>query len=454
MPFPRPSARTSGTPSPVRRRWRGTSVALALVLAGCAAPQGDVGTEPGTTSSGSTDAAASSPTASSSAPADGTGAPSSSQTSPSEAAPSSGEGSSTAAADPALPLAARSHEGVPMRAFTAQERPPQFVLFSFDGGRQDARWKTFLDAAADSDAKFTVFQSAINLIETVHRENYTAPGNEPGYVGTEFGGDEAEVAQRIENINTAHAAGHEIGTHYAGHLCASTKYGADQWSTAEWEQEYGSFKDILSDPGAANPGSSLPAPEVTPEDVKGGRLPCLDGRWDQLVPMWKDNGLEYDTSRAAAASGVAWPYQEDGIWEFEMPMAWSPVLAEKGAASPYVMAMDYNFWISGNGGKDVPEDVARLTDFQYRTYRYMYDSAFAGNRAPLVFGNHFNDWGLNAFNPAVEKVMREVCVEEDTYCVTYQQMIAWLELQDPEVLAAWGAQARSATGADAQALRW
>ena len=445
MSFPRPSARTVDTPSPRRRRWWGTSVALALVLAGCAAPQGDEGTTAG--SSSATDAAVSSP-----ASADGSEA-SSSQGRSSDAA-SSGEGSPSAAADPAVPLAARSHEGVPMRAFTAEERPPQFVLFSFDGGRQDARWKTFLDAAADSDAKFTVFQSAINLIETANRENYTAPGNEPGYVGTEFGGDEAEVAQRIENINTAHAAGHEIGTHYAGHLCAPTRYGADHWSTAEWKQEYGSFTDILSDPGAYNPGSSLPALEVTPDDVKGGRLPCLDGEWDQLVPMWKDNGLEYDTSRAAATSGVAWPYQEDGIWEFEMPMTWSPVLAEKGAASPFVMAMDYNFWISGNGGKDIPEDVARLTDFQYRTYRYMYDSAFAGNRAPLVFGNHFNDWGLNAFNPAVEKVMREVCVEEDTYCVTYQQMIAWLELQDPEVLAAWRDQARSATGTDAEALGW
>lgn len=433
MSFPRPSARTVDTPSPRRRRWWGTSVALALVLAGCAAPQGDGGTE--------------------AAPSGSSDAPASSEASSSEAA-SSSEGTPSDPADPALPLAARSHEGVPMRAFTAEERPPQFVLFSFDGGRQDERWKTFLDAAADSDAKFTVFQSAINLIETSNRENYTAPGNEPGYVGTEFGGDEAEVAQRIENINTAHAAGHEIGTHYAGHLCAPTRYGADQWSTAEWKQEYGSFKDILSDPGAYNPGSTLPTLEVTPEDVKGGRLPCLDGEWDQLVPMWKDNGLEYDTSRAAAASGVAWPYQEDGIWEFEMPMTWSPVLAEKDAASPFVMAMDYNFWISGNGGKDIPEDVSRLTDFQYRTYRYMYDSAFAGNRAPLVFGNHFNDWGLNAFNPAVEKVMREVCVEEDTYCVTYQQMIAWLELQDPEVLAAWRDQARSATGTDAEALGW
>lgn len=277
MSFPRRSARTVDTPSPRRRRWWGTSVALALVLAGCAAPQGDEGTAAG--SSGATDAAVSSP-----ASADGSEASSSqgrsSDAASSPAAASSGGGSPSAAADPADPalaLAARSHEGVPMRAFTAEERPPQFVLFSFDGGRQDARWKTFLDAAADSDAKFTVFQSAINLIETANRENYTAPGNEPGYVGTEFGGDEAEVAQRIENINTAHAAGHEIGTHYAGHLCAPTRYGADHWSTAEWKQEYGSFTDILSDPGAYNPGSSLPALEVTPTTSRADVCPASTG---------------------------------------------------------------------------------------------------------------------------------------------------------------------------------
>lgn len=67
----------------------------------------------------------------------------------------------------------------------------------------------------------------------------------------------------------------------------------------------------------------------------------------------------------------------------------------------------------------------------------MFSSAHAGNRAPLVFSNHFNDWGLNAFNPAVEQTMREVCDEPDTYCVTYQQMVDWLELQDPAVLEAW-----------------
>ena len=43
MSFPRRSARTVDTPSPRRRRWWGTSVALALVLAGCAAPPGGRG---------------------------------------------------------------------------------------------------------------------------------------------------------------------------------------------------------------------------------------------------------------------------------------------------------------------------------------------------------------------------------------------------------------------------
>ena len=456
MPFPRQPARATAAPFRARRWW-GASVALALVLSGCAAPQDGEDDAQGAATSPAPASATAGEGSGTVSPSGSPGADATEATS-SASSPGSGDGSaaptSTPAPDPAAPLAARSHEGVPMRTFSSDERPPQFVLFSFDGGRQDARWKTFLDAAEDSGAKFTVFQTGINLIEDANRANYTAPGNKPGYVGTELGGDEAEVAQRIGNINTAHAAGHEIGTHYNGHLCSPTPHGGDQWTTAEWEQEYGVFLDIITDPVAYNPGSTLPDLAISPEDIKGGRLPCLDGRWDQLVPMWQDHGLVYDTSRAANATGVAWPYQEDGIWQFEMPIVWSPVLAEQKAASPLVMAMDYNFWITGNGGEDDPADTARLTDFQHRTYRYMFDSAYAGNRAPLVFGNHFNDWGLNAFNPAVERTMREVCDEPDAYCVTYQQMIDWLELQDPEVLAAWRGQSRSATGEDASALGW
>ena len=50
--------------------------------------------------------------------------------------------------------------------------------------------------------------------------------------------------------------------------------------------------------------------------------------------------------------------------------------------------------------------------------------------------------------------MREFCGEANTHCVTYQQLIDWLELQDPEVLATWQERGASATGEDAAELGW
>lgn len=54
-----------------------------------------------------------------------------------------------------------------------------------------------------------------------------------------------------------------------------------------------------------------------------------------------------------------------------------------------------------------------------------------------MIANHFNDWNGNAFNPATADFMTEVCGLPDTYCATYSDVTAWMELQDPEVLAGW-----------------
>ena len=340
-----------------------------------------------------------------------------------------------------------------MRAFTADEQPPQFILYSFDGGYQNDRWDYFQDVAEEADAKFTVFQSGIHLLADESREYYQAPGNKPGYVNKELGGDEAEIAARVTNINEAYAQGHEIGTHMNGHLCATADYGGDKWSTEEWLDELGQFQDMFADPRGVNGyGDDFPEMEVPLSAIQGTRLPCLDGTWKELVPAFDEVGIEYDTSRGTGSVGVSWPYQDDGIWAFEMPIVYSPTLADRGHDSPLVMAMDYNFWISGNGGEEA--DTAELRQFQLDTYRYMYESAYHGNRAPLVFPNHFNTWAGNAFNPAVAQSMREFCAEADTHCVTYQQLIDWLELQDPEVLAAWQERGASATGEDAAELGW
>ena len=423
---------------------------LALVLTACSAPAED-----GLTAVSSPAASATSaPTTAASSPAAASSGPGSSDA-PAAPDPAPATPSSSAAAAPSsdVPLTARSQEEVPMRAFTADEQPPQFILYSFDGGYQNDRWDYFQDVAEEADAKFTVFQSGIHLLADENREYYQAPGNKPGYVNKELGGDEAEIAARVTNINEAYAQGHEIGTHMNGHLCATADYGGDKWSTEEWLDELGQFQDMFADPRGVNGyGDDFPEMEVPLSAIQGTRLPCLDGTWKELVPAFDEVGIEYDTSRGTGSVGVSWPYQDDGIWEFEMPIVYSPTLADRGHDSPMVMAMDYNFWMSGNGGEE--SDTEELGRFQLETYRYMYESAYHGNRAPLVFGNHFNTWAGNAFNPAVAQSMREFCGEADTHCVTYQQLIDWLELQDPEVLAAWQERGASATGEDAAELGW
>ena len=66
----------------------------------------------------------------------------------------------------------------------------------------------------------------------------------------------------------------------------------------------------------------------------------------------------------------------------------------------------------------------------------MCDQAYNGNRAPILIANHFNKWNGDSFNPPAMDFMKEKCGQPDTYCATYQDVIAWMELQDPEVLAA------------------
>lgn len=347
-------------------------------------------------------------------------------------------------------------QGVPMRAFTAEEAPPQFLLYSFDGGLESDRYEYFMDAADEAGAKFTVFLSGIHLLQPANRTWYQAPGNEPGHVAKELGGPKEEIAERIRMVNAAYAQGHEIGTHYNGHLCFVENYGGDQWTTEDWRSEHEQFYRLLEDPAGINgyeDDPDFPELEVPAEAIQGQRLPCLDGQWDQLVPVWQEYGHTYDTSRGGEHRGVAWPYQEDGIWQFEMPLFYSPKAAALGAENPYIMTMDYNFWVSSQRLGIGEEDTERLAEVYLDTYRYAYESVSRSNRAPIVFGNHFNVYGGDAYNPALAQTMKEFCPQEDTFCVTYQTMIDWLELQDPAVLEAWRQQGYSALGDDVADIR-
>lgn len=306
-----------------------------------------------------------------------------------------------------------------MRKLAAGEKPPQFVLFSFDGASSKKHWDRVLPLARKNNAHVTGLLSGVYLVPDEDRAIYTGPGHAPGRSSIGFGGSKPEVAERIQYLNTAIEAGHEIGTHYNGHFCTGDEPSVGRWNTQQWQAELDAFTAILDKARAA--GLKLPE-----KAIRGGRTPCLEGNWQQAFPAMASRGLVYDTSHVSL--GVQWPSIHNGLWEFPMPEVRVPALGRR------VVMMDYNFWYVLNGAKEEPSRAAEFAQIVVDTYRSVYQTALNSNRAPLVIGNHFNDWSGSAFSTAMEQYLGEVCGQAETVCATYAEVIEWMTLQDPAIL--------------------
>ncbi|HST63600.1 MAG TPA: polysaccharide deacetylase [Mycobacteriales bacterium] len=298
------------------------------------------------------------------------------------------------------------------------EKPPQFVIVSFDGAGDHDKWMFWRGVAQRSGARFTGFLSGVYLLDRAHRDEYTGPGHRPGASSLGSWNTPAEVTTLIADLNSAYAAGMEIGTHYNGHFCAGSEPAAGDWSTAAWTSELSQFFRFWT----AHRDLTVPATEV-----RGGRTPCLEGKADQLEPALRARGFTYDTSRTS--NGIRWPVKDEyGLWEF--PLAYVP-LAGTGSG---VVSMDYNFWVKQTGNPPSTRDSAASSKQVLATYRAMYAATYRGNRAPLVLGNHFNSWNGNAYTQALAAFVQETCRKPETLCVPYRDVIAWMQAQTPAVL--------------------
>ena len=105
-----------------------------------------------------------------------------------------------------------------MRPLAPGERPPQFVLFSFDGAGSHRHWQRMLALAGESEARITGFLSGIYLVPDAERTRYRAPGHPAGRSAIGFGGPPEKVDTLIADLREARRRGHEIGTHYNGHF--------------------------------------------------------------------------------------------------------------------------------------------------------------------------------------------------------------------------------------------
>ncbi|TWP48646.1 polysaccharide deacetylase [Lentzea tibetensis] len=306
-----------------------------------------------------------------------------------------------------------------MRKLAPGEKPPQFVLFSFDGAASKEHWDRVLPITRQNNAHVTGLLSGVYLVADQDKMQYTGPGHERGYSSIGFGGSRQDVANRITYLNEVIGAGHELGTHYNGHFCTGDEPAVGKWDAKAWNDELDAFGRILDNARAQ--GLKLPK-----EAVRGGRTPCLEGDWKQAFPAMLGHGLAYDTSHVSL--GVVWPSVVDGMWEFPMPEVKVPALGKQ------VVMMDFNLWFALNGAKEDASRSAEFTQIVVDTYRSVHRAAFNGNRAPIVIGNHFNEWAGGAFSKAVEQYMGEVCAQQETVCATYTEVIQWMQLQDPAVL--------------------
>lgn len=339
----------------------------------------------------------------------------------------------TATATPtATPSAAPTPTGAPTRTAGAAaerlqpgEEPPQFIVTSFDGGGDLTAWRSWRDIARRAEADLTFFLSGPYLVPEGKRTLYKPPRHAAGDAEINFS-TPADVRARVEEVRKAYLAGHEIGTHYNGHFCGAQ--GVQRWSAADWASELRQFDSFLTDWRTnADAPDAEPLP-FGPEAIVGGRTPCLEGNRAALLPALADHGFRYDTS---GDGELRWPTKDKyGLWDIPMQEL------RMAGSGRRVLSMDYNFYEAQSGATRAPE--ARHPAMRQQvlaTYQNAYRAVDKGNRAPLIIGNHFSRWNNGIYADALASFLLETCDRPGTRCVSFTELIDWLEAQTPETRA-------------------
>ncbi|MFE7468288.1 hypothetical protein ACFU6R_29875 [Streptomyces sp. NPDC057499] len=310
------------------------------------------------------------------------------------------------------------------------ERPPQFVVFSWDGALEgdDRMFSRFRRAAQESNAHMTFFLTGIYLLPQEKRSLYRPPQHKTGAAAISYPTRE-HIRMTLEQLGGAWREGNEIGSHFNGHFCE--KKGGGDWSTGEWTSEISQFYSFVQNWKTNTGFKDLdPLPFDPTREVVGGRAPCLEGQ-KTLLPATKPFGWRYDAS--SPGDFQIWPSKKNGVWDFPLQMLPFP------GKDFQVLSMDFNFLYNQSKGSTEGDPA------QYPAWRKEADSAylagfervFHGSRAPLFIGNHFEDWNGGIYMDAVEDTMREVCPRKEVRCVSFRELADWLDVQDPEVLAQW-----------------
>ena len=340
--------------------------------------------------------------------------------------------------DPASPAGGPTHNKLTPAPVVNDGKLPQFVLLAFDGSESIQMWKDTQAFAAEETAKntpihFTYFINAAYLLTPQTKNIYHPPQHPVGTSPIKFGYSQKDVADRIEQMNLAMKAGHELGSHSVGHWNGKT------WSADEWKSELTQF-DTIARTADKIDGLSIVFPhdpierrvlQLPPGGFAGFRAPEL-GVSPGLWPTLKALGYRYDTSTVGQPE--SWPKKDAaGLWSF--PLALVPY----NGTNKKIIAMDYNFYFKQSGGVEDPAAVKgsltwqAMHDATLKTYTDYFDKNYSGSRAPVQIGHHFSTWNDSAYWDAMKDFAATECGKPDVKCVTFSELADWLDAHTKDI---------------------
>lgn len=325
-----------------------------------------------------------------------------------------------------LLLAVTSALGLTTAEAATPAQPPQFIVVSFDGGGNIDAWKHWRDIGQRADAKMSFFLTGLYLLPENKRMLYDPPGHPRGSSEVGFSALE-NVRPRMEQVRRAYLEGHEIGTHYNGHFCGAT--GVNRWSAADWAEENRQFNGFLLNWRENSGARDAAAMPFGLDAIVGGRTPCLEGDKAALYAMLAGHGFRYDTS---TTGDLRWPRRmSNGLWDIPLQHV------RMAGSGRWVLSMDYNFYEAQSGA--APAATSRRPAMRQQvldTYRNAFRATYAGNRAPLILGNHFSRWNGGIYEDALSSFLLETCRKPGVRCVSNQQLVDWMEDQPASTMAA------------------
>ncbi|ROO89700.1 hypothetical protein EDD29_7405 [Actinocorallia herbida] len=309
----------------------------------------------------------------------------------------------------------------------AGEAPPQFVVLSWDGaGATDGTFARVRQAARLNGATMTFFLSGLYLLPERRRHLYRPPHRAAG--ASDLGVlTDRQIRDTVLNLGLAWREGDEIGTQFNGHYCGRS--GVRTWTAADWKREIRQAVGFVGSWKTHTGFTDLPPlPFDYGTELVGGRTPCLGGG-RTLRKAARQLGWKYD---ASGTGRQVWPRRNRGLWRLPVQTLPFPGRAAevRGTDHDILRAqIPHGFYGSAHRRPHWRKEARAVLQAGF-------ERAYRGNRAPLVLGNHFAHWNGGIHLEAVHELLTRNARRPDVRFVSFKQLVAWLELQDPAVLAA------------------